>query len=137
MSAIGRTVVPTSTVLTVPPWKKMTPSIQATSFAVRGPRTKRTVMNCANACAAPVFDHMPISPPSSHRYRIRMPAELVDAREGMSTSPVRSYWPRIRAPETMPPSSDVTGSLLSQHRSTATNAGSSDQTPQWRLPRSR
>ena len=45
----------------------MTPSAQDTSLALRGPRTKRTVMNSANACAAPVRDQIPISPPSSHR----------------------------------------------------------------------
>ena len=67
LSAMGLTVVPTTTVLTVPPWKKTMPSIQATSLALRGPRTKRAVMNSANACAAPVRDQTPISPPSSHR----------------------------------------------------------------------
>ena len=87
---MGLTVVPTSTVLTVPPWKKITPSIQATSFAVRGPRTTCRVMNSANACAAPVRDQTPIKPPSSHKYSTTMPALLVVATEGISTSPVMS-----------------------------------------------
>ena len=119
--------MPTSTVLTVPPWKKTTPSSQATSFALRGPRTNRTVTSSANAWAAPVRDQMPISPPNNHRYSSRTPAARVVASEGISTSPGKSYRPRISAPDTMPPSRDVTGSLVSQHSSTATTAGSSDQ----------
>ena len=59
-----------------------------------------------------------------------MLAALVVARDGISTAPVRSYWPSTRAPETMPPSSDVTGSRVSQHSITATTAGKSDQNPQ-------
>ena len=87
-------------------------------------------MNSANACAAPVRDQTPISPPSSQRYSSRTPAELVDASDGIITSPVMSYLPSSSAPETMPAAREVTGSRVSQQSITATAAGSSDHQPQ-------
>ena len=62
-----------------------------------------------------------------------MLAAPVVASDGMSTSPVRSYLPSSKAPETTPPRSAVTGSLVSQHSITATSAGNSDNQPKWNL----
>jgi hypothetical protein len=67
LSVTGRTVVPVSTVLIVPPWWKMIPIIQAKNFAERGPTTIKRPADSANVCAPPVRVHRPIRPPSAHR----------------------------------------------------------------------